>query len=59
MSIYLNKRYGADEELMKDLEGLPLNKAIRRLQLRILKVLKRVWQQSAGGSKSCERLVAC
>ena len=35
---------------MKDLEGL---------QLRILKALKKAWQQSAGGSKSNERLVVC
>jgi len=49
-AIYLNsKRYKqckASAELIKDIEGLSPNTAIYMLQLRILKVLKKAWQQS-------------
>lgn len=62
--IFINKkkRYGAGAELLKDLEGLSPKKKIYRLQLKILKILKKAWQQRqhmlAGGSKSYEGLVA-
>ena len=53
-SIYLNgKQHGICTDLLKDLENLPPKKVIYRLELRILKILKRAWQQKqlmlAGG----------
>jgi hypothetical protein len=45
-NIYLNNkrcRIGAD--LLKDLENLPPKKAIYKLQLRIVRTLKKAWQQ--------------
>jgi hypothetical protein len=45
-NIYLNNkrcRIGAD--LLKGLDGLPPKKAIYKLQLRIVKTLKKAWQQ--------------
>jgi hypothetical protein len=45
-SVYLNnKRYGIGADLLKDLENLPPKKAIYKLQLRILRILKKAWQQ--------------
>jgi len=44
--IYLNsKRCGTGAELLRDLEGLPPKKAIYKLQLKVLRILKKTWQQ--------------
>jgi hypothetical protein len=45
-NIYLNnKRYEANIKLLEDLKNLPPKKAIYKLQLRIVRILKRAWQQ--------------
>jgi hypothetical protein len=45
-NVYLNnKRCGAGMELLRDLENLLPKKAIYKLQLRILRILKKAWQQ--------------
>jgi hypothetical protein len=45
-SIYLhNKRHGIGADLLSDLKELPPKKTIYRLQLRIVKILKKAWQQ--------------
>jgi hypothetical protein len=45
-SIYLhNKRHGIGTDLLSDLKELPPKKAIYKLQLRIVRILKKAWQQ--------------
>jgi len=45
-SVYLNnKRYEANIKLLEDLKNLPPKKAIYKLQLRIVRTLKKAWQQ--------------
>jgi len=46
MNVYLNnKRLGINAELLRDLEGLSPKKAVYKLQLRIVRILKKAWQQ--------------
>jgi len=45
-TIYIsNKRYGTGTKLFENISRGPQNKALYALQLRILKILKKAWQQ--------------